>query len=272
MTTDTERADTGIGTGSFRRRLHEGLPLLGTFLKTPSPILVEVLSYADLDVLCLDAEHAPFGRAELDACVAAARGLGLSSIVRVAAAHREQIGQALDAGADGVLVPHVSSAAQTEDVVRWAHFGADGRGYAGSHRAAGYTTVPLADHLRDAAARTAVIVQIEDAEAVGEADAIAAVPGVDAIFVGPVDLAVSIGASGPEDPTVIAAIEQVVDAARSADCRVGCFASSPTSIQRLRTMGIDFVLSGSDQTFVLGGARQLRADFPAAVQPKLGPA
>ena len=94
---------------SFRERLLSGEVLAGTFVKTPSPIICEVLGLTGLDVVCLDAEHAPFGRVELDGCIAALRAAGMPGLVRVAANSPEYILQALDYGATGVVVPHVTT-------------------------------------------------------------------------------------------------------------------------------------------------------------------
>ena len=88
----------------LKQRLAAGDALWGSFLKTPSPILVEVLGSAGLDLLCLDAEHAPFDRAALDLCIMAARANGLATLVRTPTAAAEHVLNALDCGADGVLL------------------------------------------------------------------------------------------------------------------------------------------------------------------------
>lgn len=86
---------------TFRQRLLNSDLLVGTWIKTPSPIVCEVLGKSDLDVLCLDAEHAPFGRLELDACICATRAVGLTPLVRVPSADPHNILNALDCGATG---------------------------------------------------------------------------------------------------------------------------------------------------------------------------
>ena len=146
----------------LKARLAAGELILGTFVKTPSPIVVEVLALSPLDCLCLDAEHAPFDRAAIDACVLAARAAGMEVVVRVPSAAPEHLLNALDCGATGVVVPHVRSAEEAHAVVAACHYGAGGRGYAGSSRAAGYTSVPMSQHRANSAARTVVIAQIED--------------------------------------------------------------------------------------------------------------
>jgi 2-keto-3-deoxy-L-rhamnonate aldolase RhmA len=146
---------------TLKSRIAAGEALLGTFLKTPHPHIVEVLASSGLDCLCIDAEHAPFDRRDIDACVMAAQLGGLPVLVRTPNSAPEQILNALDCGADGVLVPHVRSAAEARAIAASAHYGVGGRGYAGSSRAAGYGTKSMPDHTIGSAAKTIVIAQIE---------------------------------------------------------------------------------------------------------------
>jgi 2-keto-3-deoxy-L-rhamnonate aldolase RhmA len=189
-----------VSDASLRAKLARGDRLIGTWIKTPSPIVVEVLADTELDLVVLDAEHAPFGRFELDSCMFAAKASGMDALVRVPTAQPHHILQALDTGATGVLVPHVRSAEEAVNVSRSARVRPGGRGYAGSTRAAGYGTRPMAVHKVDSESRTVVVVQLEDAEAVAHAGEIAAIEGVDGIFIGTVDLSVSLGAPDPVFP------------------------------------------------------------------------
>ena len=100
---------------SFRDQLRAGELLAGTWIKTPHPHVVEVLSLSSLDCLVLDAEHAPFDRAALDLCILAARAGGKTVLVRPQSASHEHILNALDCGADGVILPHICSAADAKD-------------------------------------------------------------------------------------------------------------------------------------------------------------
>lgn len=177
---------------SLRERLVAGESLFATFVKTTSHQTVEVLAATGLDTLVLDAEHAPFGPESLDRSLLAARACSLPVLVRVPYPRGAAIQQALDMGAAGVMVPHVDSAAIALEVVRAARYGGT-RGYSASPRAGGYGQRGMAEHLRLSDAHTAVLVQIESGEAVAQVREIAAVPGVDCLFIGPADLAVSIG-------------------------------------------------------------------------------
>ena len=245
--------------GNLKQRLAAGETIVGTFVKTPSPIVVEVLSLTELDCLCLDAEHAPFDRPAIDACLMAARGVGMDVLVRVPSAAPEHILNALDCGATGVVIPHVRSAKEARAAVRLSHYGASGRGYAGSSRAASYTTKPMAEHLSASAARTMVVLQIEDPEAIDAIDEIAAVEGVDALFVGRVDLTVAYGVTNQDDPGVIAAVEKVCAAGVSRGRRVGMFVARIADVPHWAEKGASLFLLGSDHGFLLAGAAALVA-------------
>ncbi len=124
----------------LRSRMAAGEMLAGTFLKTASIDIIEVMAKSGLDFVCLDAEHAPFDRARLDACLAVARALDFPVLVRVPSALPQDILQVLDAGAVGIVVPHVMDGDAAAAIAKASRFGPGGRGYAGSTRWAGYTT------------------------------------------------------------------------------------------------------------------------------------
>ncbi|HVF93967.1 MAG TPA: aldolase/citrate lyase family protein [Sphingomonas sp.] len=239
---------------TLKSRLAGGEGLVGTFLKTPSSILVEVLASCGLDLLCLDAEHAPFDRGDLDACIFAGRACGLPIIVRTPTSAPEHILNALDCGADGVLLPHIRSPEEAAAAVAAATYRPGGRGYAGSSRAARYGLAPMAEHRATSAERVVVIAQIEDVEAVEQVDAIAATPGLDALFVGRIDLTVALDAASPDAPEVIAAVERVIAAGRAAGVPVGMFVPRNADVAAWRSKGARLFLQGSDHGFVRAGA------------------
>ena len=240
----------------FRKLLLSGKTLVGTFLKTPSSIAAEVLALSDLDVFCIDAEHAPFGRLELDLCVAAFRLAGRPSIVRIADDSPKEIRNALDSGATGLLVPHVTSAKQAAHIVKAAHFGEGGRGFAGSTRASNFTRKKMPEHLADSASQTTVIVQIEDLAALDNVSEIAAVDGVDAVFVGRIDLSVAMSKS-PLDDEVIQTVRRICEDAREVDTVVGMFTPVDDEIPGWIEAGVSLFLQSSDQSIILAGANAL---------------
>lgn len=250
----------------FKNTLRSGRPLIGTFVKTRDHAMLEVLARANLDVVVLDCEHAPFERTTLDPCLLATRAGGLPSLVRIPAARPEYILAALDMGATGVVVPHVRTPEEAVAVVKACHYGPGGRGYAGSPRAADYTKKPMARHLAESAAETTVVAQIEDIEAVEAVDEIAAVEGVDCLFIGRVDLTVAYGAETVNDPRVDAAIERICAAGRKHDQRVGLFLANVDEAKKWLEAGVSFFLVGSDHGFVYGGASALVERFATAAK------
>lgn len=249
---------------TFKQHVRNKTPLVGTFLKTPSAMICEVLGRSDLDVVCLDAEHSPFDRCDINDCVLALNYVGKPSLVRVPANRPEHILNALDCGATGILVPHVISGDDARALAANAHFGT-GRGYAGSTRAAGYGARKMAEHKATSSEMTTVIAQIEDAEALEHLDDILSVREIDAFFVGRADLSVSLGADGPNDQQVIDAVELICAKGREAGATIGMFTADLNEIPQWRAAGASLFLLGSDHGFLLSGAAALtqavRGDF-----------
>lgn len=247
MSVDKERG--------FKARLRAADLLVGTFVKTPHPHVVEVLGLTDLDCLVLDAEHAPFDRGALDVCILAARAAGKPVLVRPLAADAQAILNALDLGADGLLLPHIRSAEDAAAAVRASRYGPGGRGYAGSTRAAGYTTKGMARHRAES--DPTIIAQIEDLEALDAIDEICAVEGLDAVFIGRADLTVALGAETPDDPAVVAAVERICASARAAGRTAGMWMPRPSDAKAWQDKGASLFLLASDQDFMLKGASGL---------------
>jgi 2-keto-3-deoxy-L-rhamnonate aldolase RhmA len=241
---------------TFRERLCAGELLAGTWIKTPHPHVVEVLSFSSLDCLVLDAEHAPFDRSSLDMCILAARARSKTVLVRPASASHAHILNALDLGADGVILPHIRTAAEAEDAVKACHYVSGGRGYAGSSRAAGYTTKGMAGHRADAKS-VIVIAQIEDVEGVDAIDAIARVEGIDALFIGRADLTIAYSADTPDDAVVVAAVDRIVAAGKAAGRTTGMFLGRVGDVPMWREKGSSLFILGSDHDFLLQGAARL---------------
>ena len=241
---------------SFRSRLINSDAMIGTFIKTPSSITAEILGLSRLDVVTVDTEHAPFGRLELDSCIAALRAADMPCLVRTADDSPREIRNALDSGATGIVVPHVTTADQAAAIVKAAHFGDGGRGFAGSPRAANYTTKKTADHIADSKAQTTVIVQIEDVAALRNVAGIAEVDGVDCLFVGRADLAVGMGKDIFSD-AILTAVQEIVATGRAAGTAVGMFTPKLDELPDWTARGASLFLLSSDQSMLLAGANQL---------------
>lgn len=238
----------------FKTRLVARELLVGCFVKTPHPIVVEVLGAGPLDFLVLDAEHAPFDRAAIDLCMMAARAVGCPIVVRVP--DTSWVLNVLDCGAAGVMVPHVVSADQARGLVAAMRYGPGGRGFAGSPRAAGYGTRPMAEHRANAYDEVALICQIEDPEGVECVEDIAAVPGVDALFLGRADMAVGMGLTDFFAPELTPVSTRVMAAPGAA---TGLFCAPAEDFAPWVAKGASFIVAGSEHSMFSAGAAKLAA-------------
>jgi len=238
----------------LRTRLERGDRLAGVFLQSPSPVSAEVVASLGLDFVCIETEHSPLGRESVHAVIGAARSGGTPALVRVADNAVIPIVSALDDGA-AVIVPRVDSAEEAQAVVSAARFPPLGRRGVGPGRAAGYgRSVP--EYFERANATAVVAVQIESRAAVDEAPRIAAVEGVDLVFVGPGDLAVSLGVPFGDDRVTEAALA-VVAAARAAGCPSGIWAPSAAAARRWFDAGFQLVIVSSDLALVAEGVERV---------------
>ena len=159
----------------FRTLVKSGKELIGIFIKTPNYQLVEIVSSCDLSFIVLDAEHAPFDRSELDTSIMAAKSSNIPVMVRAPKSSDEYILNALDQGADGVLVPHINSIDDAKDVIsfakyRDANFPLGKRGFSNSSRSGNYGSLSLTKMIDKANNKTALICQIEEKQAVENID------------------------------------------------------------------------------------------------------
>lgn len=227
---------------------------VGTFVKTPSMMIAEVLALSPLDVCCLDAEHSPFDRADVDAAILAFRAHDKAVVVRLRDSSDTEILNALDCGASGIVVPHVDSPELATHIVQKSYYGAGGRGYAGSSRFARYTHASLPENLAENSQATTVIAQIEDLAALGCIDEIMAVDGIDCFFIGVMDLTVALGATSADDPKVIKAIELIIASAKAHQRCLGMFVPSTDAVKYWSAQGVSLFMLNSDHGFIKQGA------------------
>ena len=232
-----------------------GRPLVGTFLGIGHADVAELVGRLGFDLAVIDTEHAAIGRETVQAMV---RALALGPtfpMVRVATNQPSLIAQALDAGAAGVLVPQVNSAAEATAAVVAARYPPAGRRGLGPGRASLYG-VNLAEYRATANDRVQVFIQVETQAALADLDNLVATPGVDLFFVGPADLSQALGHPGDLDhPVVTAAIETVLAACRDAGRPFGIFAPTPQWASRWIAAGAAAVFVGSDLGHLVAGAR-----------------
>jgi 4-hydroxy-2-oxoheptanedioate aldolase len=201
-----------IGLG-HDNRLDGSEPLLALIVKVPAAATVELAGHAGFDFVLVDTEHGPSDMTELEHHIRAADSAGIRSLVRVSSADSADILRALDAGADGIVVPHVTSPDDVARAVALTRYPPHGRrSLALSTRAGRHGTRSVADHLA-AGDDVLLIAQLEDAEALERLPEILDCDGIAGVFIGPADLSASLGRPGELDhPLVNGAVERIVAA------------------------------------------------------------
>ncbi len=242
--------------GSFRDRALGGSLCIGSFVKTPTGHATEILGDLGFDFVVVDAEHGPFDRGSMDQALQAARGIGLPALVRVPCAEPWHILSALDCGAVGVVVPHVMSAAQAEEIARACRFRNGRRGFSAGTRAGRFGGTGRWDLVDRSDAETLVMAQIEDPEAVEQVEEIAAVEGIDALFIGRGDLTVAYGAASNDAEIIMSASRRIADAARKNAKAVAVFATGMNEVRALTDMGASLVVYSTDQSFLRAAAKK----------------
>lgn len=250
---------------TFAERLRANDPLVGTFVKTPSFQVAEILGSVGFDFIVIDEEHAPFNRETIDAMLLAARAMALPAFVRIGEPTEFSILCQLDAGATGVFVPHVDSVEKAHRIAAACRYKNGARGFSRTGRASGYGTTPQDDHLATQDAGTVCVCMIEDPHAIEIVDEIAAVPGVDALFVGRGDLSVAMGEKSQTAEPVLKATGKVIAAARKAGKPVMMLATGDEDQTMLATAGVRAFLTGSDQAFLRSAAAAALATRRAAM-------
>jgi 4-hydroxy-2-oxoheptanedioate aldolase len=249
--------------GRLRDRLAAGQATFGTFVGGASPVTAEACAAAGVDWLVLDLEHGSGGEEQVRDVVPAAGAYGVPTVVRVESAARIRIGRVLDLGATGVMLPRMDTAEEVRQAVRHLRYPPAGdRGVATYNRACRFGLDPGA--LGRAGHEVLGVVQVESASAVAQVDQIAAIDGVDVLFVGPQDLSHNLGVPGDlEAPTYLAAVERVRVAGARHGKACGLLVRDGAAAAARQAEGWTFVAIGSDTTLLaaavagaLGRARQ----------------
>jgi 4-hydroxy-2-oxoheptanedioate aldolase len=232
--------------GRLRRRVAAGEAIVGTFIGTASPVAAEVCAAAGVDWLLLDLEHGSGGEEQVRAVVPAAAAYGVPTVVRVESAARIRIGRVLDLGAAGVMLPRLDTADEVREAVRHLRYPPHGdRGVATYNRACRFGLDTGA--LDRAAGEVLGVVQIESGRAVDEADKIAAIDGVDVLFVGPRDLSHDLGVPGDlTAPGYLAALDRVRAAAHHHGKACGLLVADGATAAARHADGWTFLTVGSD--------------------------
>ena len=256
---------------TFKQRLQSGQPQIGLWLGLADAYCAELAANAGFDWLLLDGEHAPNDLRSLLAQLQAIAPYPAQPIIRPPIGDAALIKQLLDIGAQTLLVPMVESAEQAAGLVRAMRYPPAGIRGVGSAlaRASRWNSIP--GYLDRADEQMCLLVQIENLDGLANLDAIAAVDGVDGVFIGPADLSAAMGHRGnPGHPEVQAAIEDAILRIRQAGKAAGILSADQGLARRYLSLGASFVAVGVDTTVLMRGLQTLAATFKDTPAPAAG--
>ena len=242
----------------FKARLVNGELQYGLWLALTDPLAAEISATAGFDWLLIDAEHAPFDVPSIVTHLQAIAPYETSPIVRPPVGDAVLIKQLLDIGVQTLLVPMVESAEQAQMLVRATRYPPRGMRGVGTSMARAARWNHVRDYFEHADNEICLIVQVESAAAVENLEEIVAVDGVDAVFIGPSDLAASLGHLGnPGHPDVVETIEKSFKTIRDAGKWAGVLALAPELIRKFANQGATFIGCGVDTAILAGATRSL---------------
>jgi 4-hydroxy-2-oxoheptanedioate aldolase len=237
-------------TNEIKQKLANSEVCRGVWLGLPSPFSAQLLAQLPLDWLMIDAEHSPVDEQTLALMVAAIAGAGgPAPFVRVAQASVENMKRTLDTGACGLVAPMINTREEAEQVVAWSKFPPEGQRSFGSAYAGLSFGVSMGEYLRIANRQTVIGIQVESKAALGNLDALFSVQGIDMAFVGPIDLAISLGLEPiPENPQALfqEALDEIIAMGRKHKLPLGIYCSNGAAARQRIAQGFQFVNVTSD--------------------------
>lgn len=220
----------------------------------PSLDVAEIMASVGFDYLWIETEHAPMGFAHAQALIQAVGGR-CPCLVRIPDKREVWVKKALDIGCDGIIVPQVRSATEAREIVQWSLYPPDGQRSVGVSRAHGFG-MTFREYVGTVNDELVIVIQAEHVEAVRNIESIAAVPGIDAVLIGPFDLSGSLGVLGETDhPQVLEAIRRVRRACQAAGVPLGIFASDASMAKEYVEQGFSLIAVGMDAFFLWQSAQ-----------------
>ena len=240
---------------SLKEQLFSSDRMIGTFIKTPNYQIVEIVTSCNLSFVALDAEHAPFSKSDLDTCILAARANDTPVIVRVPTSNEEDVLSVLDMGANGVLFPHINCKQDAITAVNASKYKSEDfemgrRGFSNSSRSGNYGSFTIDKMIEASNKNVSVLCQIEEIQAVDNIDEITEVRGIDCLFIGRADLAVSMGCNSITDSIVENAIDIVVKSAKRNGIPLGMYLPDNNDLEKWISKGFSLFIVGSDQSYL----------------------
>jgi len=247
-------------TNHAKAALGRGESVVGTMVCELRSIAVpRMLAQGGMQFVIFDTEHGVFSPESIADLAAASRLAGITPIVRIPEIRKEAVSRTLDLGAQGLLIPQVRHEDEVVEVVRYAKYSPVGeRGVALGRTHSNYRKGDAAEWMARLNVSTMVIVQIETSEAVDRLDAIASVAGVDALFIGPNDLASSLGVPGRLDhPRMVEVFERVIEVCRARGIAAGVHLFDVEAAKAWMAKGIRLVTISNDIAMIVEGARSI---------------
>ncbi|GAA4467481.1 HpcH/HpaI aldolase/citrate lyase family protein [Nibrella saemangeumensis] len=243
---------------NLKKRLQQGETLHGCWLNLGSSLTAEIVGLAGFDWVLIDLEHGAGSERDVLYQLQALEHTSTAAIVRVESSESQRIHRVLDMGAEGIMCPKVTNPAGAHKVVSGLHYPPHGnRGVAKMVRATGFGQ-HFAQYYQEARDNILGVVQIETVEVLNHLDEVAALDGVDVLFIGPADLSMELGIFGQFDhPRFKEALRETVNAAQKAGKATGILFFNPDDYQTYHDLGIRLIACGADATFVADGARTL---------------
>jgi 2-dehydro-3-deoxyglucarate aldolase/4-hydroxy-2-oxoheptanedioate aldolase len=239
---------------TLKERVRDGSLIKGTFLNLGSPLVAEVLALSGFEWLLVDLEHGVRSEEALIGQLLAGAAHHVPMLVRVESLERIRVGHVLDLGAEGVMFPRLNTPEEVREAIRHLWYPPKGdRGVAGYNRARQFG----GDAREPTQVNEAIvgIVQIETLSALENVSSIAAVPGVDVLFVGPSDLSTAMGIPGQfDEPQFVDALDKVVEAARKANVAAGILTGDLARVDPLYQRGYTFISVASDSALLRSAA------------------
>ena len=256
-----------------RRRLFAAAqPVFGAWTSLGHPSITEIFTAAGVDFIGIDLEHSTISQEQAQRIIAAAQAGGAACLPRVASHNGEQIKRLLDSGADGVIVPNVSTRAEVEQCIGWSKYPPIGARSYGVSRAHGYGA-GFARYAADWNARSSLIIQIESVAGVAAIDELLRYEAVDGVMIGPYDISGSMGIPGQLDhPRVTEACARVIEACRRRRKACGTQVIEPTAdaVTAALAAGYTFVVLASDVFILWKWSERMRGLIAAVRQPRGG--
>jgi len=239
----------------IKERIYNGETLLGCWLNLGSPLTSEIVGLAGFDWVLIDIEHGAGFEGDVLYQLQALEHTPAAAIVRVESYQRQRFHRVLDLGAEGIMCPRIYMPADAELAVKAIRYQPEGsRGAAKMIRAAQFGA-GFDDYYANHKKNLVCIVQVETAEILDSLDSVAAIDGVDVLFVGPTDLSLALGVYGqPDHPKFVEAVKATAEAAAEAGKAAGILLKNPDEFQRYYDFGFRFIACGSDGVFVQNGA------------------